>query len=201
MPMIANCVEFVKRQVEFNRRQYKRLSEKTSLEEDSSSYRRAAEKLPIYERLTSDFENLLSSMLVDIEAFEALKQSTPVSTQGTADVETLLKTPTEIQQSTLAGLPEELIAQLQISDSDRFQWCVVDIINRTPDKTISLEVLLIALYKVTGKIYERADLANRMSRLSRKGVAFPVQGRKAVYTTIPPSEDDLLSVDDEESLP
>lgn len=201
MPMIANCVEFVKRQVEFNRRQYKRLLEKTSLEDESTSSRRAAEKLPIYERLTSDFENLLGSMLADIEEFETLKRAAPVSAHGSDDVDSLLKTPTEIQQSTLAGLPEELIAQLQISDSDRFQWCVVDIINRTPDKTISLEVLLIALYKVTGKIYERADLANRMSRLSRKGVAFPVQGRKAVYTTIPPNEHDLLSEDEEELLP
>lgn len=200
MTMIANCVEFVKRQIEFNRRQYDRLLEKTALNEDSPSARRAAEKLPIYERLVSGFEHLLSSMEADIEAFEDLKRSTPVLAQSAADVDALLKTPTEIQQSTLAGLPEELIAQLQISDSDRFQWCVVDIINRTPDKTISLEVLLIALYKVTGKIYERADLANRMSRLSRKGVAFPVQGRKAVYTTIPPNEYDLLSVDDEEQL-
>lgn len=197
MPMIADYVEFVKRQVEFNRRQYERLIEKTSLDEDSPSARRAAEKLPLYERLSSGFEGLLNSMLSDIKDFEAMKLAAPVLTD-TEDVESLLKNPTDIHQSTLAGLPEELIAQLQISDADRFQWCVVDIINRTPDKTISLEVLLIALYKLTGKIYERADLANRMSRLSRKGAAFPVQGRKAVYTTSPPAEYDPFPTDEED---
>lgn len=197
MPMIANYVEFVKRQVEYNRRQYERLLEKTGSSGDTSSSRRAAEKLPMFERLSSGFQSLLDAMLSDIADFEAMKLATPPSV-STNDVDDLLKTPTDIHQSTLDGLPEELIAQLQISDADRFQWCVVDIINRTPDKTISLEVLLIALYKVTGKIYERADLANRMSRLSRKGVAFPVPGRKAVYTTSPPIEFDPFSTEDED---
>ncbi len=189
MLMVSNHVEFVKRQAEFNRRQYERLLSKSNLQDNTASGRRAAGQLPLYERLTAGFEALLAAIEDDLTTWDTLMRegASPGASRSNVGLDNLLQTPTELQQQALTGLPDDLIAQLQISDADRFQWCVVDLINRTPDKMISIEVLLIALYHITGKIYERADLANRMSRLSRKGAAFPVPGRKAVYTTIAPS--------------
>ncbi len=60
MLMVSNHVEFVKRQAEFNRRQYERLLSKSNLQDNTASGRRAAGQLPLYERLTAGFEALLA---------------------------------------------------------------------------------------------------------------------------------------------
>jgi hypothetical protein len=112
--------------------------------------------------------------------------------QGDSDALAFLAhSPTQVNPSLLEGLPQALVEQLQISDTDRSQWQVVDIINRTPDRIISIEVLLIALFKLTGKVYERLELSNRMYRMARKGMAFSVPGRKGWYTTVPTGEPQL----------
>lgn len=194
---IANSLDFVKRQVEYYARSCAKLYErKTSLPE-SSGAARASEKLDVHERLFGCYVKLYEAMKADLEAEEGreLVGSNPPPAVSASDdlLISLLSRPTNIVPETLFGLPSELIEQLQISDSDRFQWDVVGLIDRTPEQTISLEVLLIALYRQTGKIYERADLANRVSRLFRKGAVYSVAGKKAWYTTVEPNNSELIS--------
>lgn len=112
-------------------------------------------------------------------------------TSSTDDLEELLRNPTAISQHSIAGLPPELVEQLQVSEVDRFNWAVVDLIEKTPEKTIALDVLLIALYKMTGKVYERTELSNKLYRLGRKEGVYSIAGRKGLYTTIRPTNGEL----------
>lgn len=142
----------------------------------------------MHERLQKSHETLLEAMMSDINRPDPPRDPPPTAGNDLFSddlLDNLLRSPTSIGPSNLTDLPPELLQQLQISDSDRFHWDVVGLINRTPDKTISIDVLLIALFRLTGKVYDRTDLANRMYRLGRKGAVFGVSGKKGWYTTVP----------------
>lgn len=182
MLRIQSNLPFVKRQLDYQTRQRDRLHEKIQ--------RKAAaggdvgpdvHKATLHERIVLELQSLIDSMIHDIEQ---AGQEAP-SNRVTPDdpLFALLESPTALTPDQLRDLPQDLIDQLQISESDKFQWGVVDLISRSYGQTMSIEVLLIALYRTTGKIYERVDLSNRLYRLTRKGVLYTVQGRKGFYTT------------------
>ncbi|TAG25306.1 MAG: hypothetical protein EAZ37_13330 [Burkholderiales bacterium] len=197
MLSIAQSQDFVKQQRDFYVRELVKLKSKANSEPSTPASKRALEKLPLHERLCKGFEQLNQAIEEDLA--KNLKALDEPSANATSDLASLLTNPTDITPSALDGLPDDLIQQLQISESDRFQWMVIDLIDRTPEKMISIEVLLIALFKITEKIYERGDLANRMYRLSRKNAVYPVSGRKGIYTTIP--QTDLLEPSDLDKEP
>lgn len=138
----------------------------------------------VHEYLLNGHKQLLATL----ESFAAHPDHPALNDSGSSSTQdplsALLQNSTQINPTMLDGLPPELVEQLQISDADRFQWQVVDLINRTPTKIISLEVLLIALFHTTGKILDRTELATRIYRLTRKGVLYSVEGKKGWYTTV-----------------
>lgn len=189
MLMITEHTDLVKRQVEYYVHMCERSAERVRLHANTQNAERSADKLATYERLLRSFERLYQAMQTDIDGHNncaPIVDTSALSSEGNdAYLAKLLSKPTSIDPGNLDGLPAELIEQLQISDSDRFQWDVIGLIDRTPDKTISIEVLLIALFHKTKKVYDRTDLSNRIYRLGRKGVLFGVPGKKGWYTTIP----------------
>ncbi len=204
MPLsIAQHLDFVQRQAEFHQHQRARLLEKSREASGSAAAKRASEKVPLHDWQAKAFLQLSLAIQEDIkyaaDLEEAKSAATPPPSQTDHDkaLGELLNQATRITPEHLANLPQELIDQLQISDADRFQWDVVELIDRTPDKTISIDVLLIALYRTTGKVHDRTELSNRIWRLTRKGIVFAVPGKKGIYTTIAQNgELDLLSSDD-----
>lgn len=175
---ITTYVDFVKRQVEIHER---KLSQNGQFSRDSKRNK----------WLHEQFSGLLQAMEDDIQ--NCANPTSRVELGGDvnqtfspqpADLDSLLSSPTQLQPGQLEGLPSELLDQLQISEVEKFQWMVVDIINRTPEKTISLEVLLIALYHKTKKVFERTDLSNRIYRMAKKGLLFSVSGKKGWYSTV-----------------
>lgn len=205
MLSITEHIEFIKRQVDFYRYACDKLAEKLAQNPNPQNAKRYADKLVTNERLLSANIRMLEAAIRDTENDKQNESSLNLpdlfgsATYIDDGLATLLNQPTTISPASLAGLPAELITQLQISDSDRFQWDVLDLIDRTPDKTISIEVLLIALYRMTGKVYERTDLANRIYRLGRRGVIFSVPSKKGWYTTMPQNgELDLAQTDESE---
>src|SRR5690606_37816426 len=87
----------------------------------------------------------------------------------------------------LEGLPEELIAELSISESDREEFELLAIIE-AGGGTMSLDQLLVAVYKKHGTIYERVKLNQRLYRMASKGALYSVPGRKGWYSIYEPSE-------------
>ena len=89
-------------------------------------------------------------------------------------------TPAEIE-----GLPEELLAQLALTSSDRFDF---DIINMISDAggVLSLDRILIGLYRKSGKVYKRTTINARLYRMERRGM-IKATSKKGVYA-LPPSD-------------
>lgn len=178
--------DFIKRQADFHARVSFRLRERIRVDPESPGAKRAAEKLPAMERLASSFAKIVDAVDEDVRRAAQAQLPTENNQAGfDPSILALLANPTTLSSKDIEGLPNELIAQLQISDADKFRWDVTSLIERTPNKQISIEVLLIALYRLQGRIYERVELSNRMYRLARKGLIYPVQGRKGWYTTEP----------------
>jgi hypothetical protein len=80
----------------------------------------------------------------------------------------------------LEGLPDELLAQLAISSSDKADFEILSIFEQLGG-IASLDQVIIALYKKTGEIPERAKINAKIYRISQKGLLEPVEGKKAVY--------------------
>ena len=87
----------------------------------------------------------------------------------------------EISPKDLDGLPAELVAQLSISESDREEFQILNLLQEHGG-TMSLDLLLITLYRTTGEILERTKLNQRLYRMASKDMLFSVPGRKGVYS-------------------
>jgi hypothetical protein len=82
----------------------------------------------------------------------------------------------------LVDLPDALIQELSITDGDRMDFTIQALINEHGG-AMSLDQLLIALFRKTGEVHKRANLNSRLYRMSTKGDLFSVPGKKGVYAT------------------
>ena len=79
-------------------------------------------------------------------------------------------------------LPPELLAELSVSDGDKLEFQIVQIMEDLGGAA-SLDRLLVALYRETKEIYQRTWLNNRLYRMAQKEMIFSVPGKKGVYST------------------
>ena len=87
------------------------------------------------------------------------------------------------------GLPEELVKELNISDTDR-QEMIIEHIIAASGGVLSLDKILIELYRRTGEIHKRNTLTSRLYRMAQRGTIYNVIGKKGVYSTYEISETD-----------
>lgn len=95
----------------------------------------------------------------------------------------------------LEGLPDELIAQLNISAADREEFEILGIVEAAGGMLI-LDRILIALFVKRGELPQRRAVSARLYRMIQKGTLFGVPRRKGAYTIIPPSTDSTLAETD-----
>jgi hypothetical protein len=81
----------------------------------------------------------------------------------------------------IAGLPDEVIQALGLNTGDRTDLAIVTLIENAGG-ILSLDKILIGLYRRTREIHKRQQLVQRLYRLSQKGQVFPVPGKKGVYS-------------------
>jgi mevalonate kinase len=89
----------------------------------------------------------------------------------------------------LEGLPEELINELSFSDTDRFDYQIKTMID-AGGGVMSLDQVLVGLYKATNEIHKRTAINNRLYKMTQKEELFPVQGKKGVYATRPLTDEE-----------
>lgn len=80
----------------------------------------------------------------------------------------------------IAGLPDELLEQLSITASDRFDFLILNLMEEAGGR-LSLDHILIGIYQQTGKVYKRATINARLYRMERRGLVASTQN-KGVYT-------------------
>jgi hypothetical protein len=90
----------------------------------------------------------------------------------------------------LDGLPEELLKELNIAESDRQELLIEDIITAAGG-VLSLDKIIIELYRRTREITKRNTLISRLYRMSNKGIIYSLPGKKGLYSTYELSEQDV----------
>lgn len=90
----------------------------------------------------------------------------------------------------IEGLPEELIAELNLTDRDKTEFAIVNAIEEAGG-ILSLDRLLIALYKKTGEIHKRNNLYPKLSRMASKESIYFVPGKKGFYSIDPIKPEDV----------
>lgn len=99
----------------------------------------------------------------------------------------------------LSDLPAELLAQLSGVKTDELEDQIYAAVKASGEE-IELDRLLIELFRRHGDVHERRFLNNKSYRMVQKGLIYQVPGRKGVYTTIPPIEDQVTPLDDAEEV-
>ena len=82
----------------------------------------------------------------------------------------------------LEGLPEEVLKQLSISDGDRTDFAVLNLLEELGG-IATLDQLLIGLYRKTGEVLKRQALTSRLYRMTQKELIYGISGKKGVYST------------------
>lgn len=84
----------------------------------------------------------------------------------------------------LAGLPDELIRQLSLSEGDQQDFEILALLEAAGG-ILSIDHVLIQLYRRTGEVLTRQKVTSRLYRMANKGLVHPVPGRKGVYSLHP----------------
>jgi len=83
--------------------------------------------------------------------------------------------------SELADLPQELIDQLSVSESDKTEHNIMQAVEQSGG-VASLDRILVEYYRITGDVMKRAQMNNRIYRMIQKGMMHSVPSKKGVYS-------------------
>lgn len=95
----------------------------------------------------------------------------------------ILNNPESLTPFAISSIPADLKNKISLTDTDKFEIEVINLVNKAKGKRMSLNNLLVALKLTTGIAYSRSILNNRLYRMVKKDILFSVPGRKGLYTT------------------
>jgi hypothetical protein len=171
MSILAKHLEFVNEQIAFHDKMVEKVG--------ATSFRGTLHKG------TADKFRALSADLENADKF--LDTPSPVvrpQTKGQSQIQLSLTI------EDIEGLPEELVQELSLSDADKTEFEIVNSIEEAGG-IISLDKLLIALYKRTGEVHKRNSLYSKLGRMASKNLIYYVPGKKGVYSTEQLSTEDV----------
>lgn len=131
---------------------------------------------------------ILKGLLDDLVIVQSRLDDIPEKSKPTNVLQSITLTMEDIE-----GLPPELMQELSISDADRLEFTIVGIINEAGG-LLSLDKIIIGLYKKTKEIHKRSALTSRIYRMIQKKLIYSVPFRKGIYSTQELSEDDVRSL-------
>ncbi|WP_421993398.1 hypothetical protein [Qipengyuania sp.] len=80
----------------------------------------------------------------------------------------------------LRDLPEELREQLQVGKTDELEEKIVNSLGFL-NGIANLDEVLVALFRMTGEVYKRTYISNKMYRMAQAGTIESVPKKKGVY--------------------
>jgi hypothetical protein len=138
--------------------------------------------------LHSSTKSRLEALLATLVEIQSEADSMPSSTQqiaprsgGFAGI--------HLSLADIEGAPEELLDELSISESDRQEMFIADIISGFGG-VASLDKILVFLHKRTGVIVKRNTLVSKLYRMAEKKMIFNVPGKRGVYASFEIKEDE-----------
>ena len=175
MKNLQECADFVKTQVTFHEKKA------AFFERGLVRYPANQKRMDAHRDMAAKFSELwafLVAMIIDGTA----------ASQRNIKPSRLGLTPEEID-----GLPEELLQELSISDADKADFAVLSVVDEAGG-VLSLDKILIGLFRKTGEINKRTQLNARIYRMIQKGTMFPVPGRKGIYSTREMTEEEAANI-------
>lgn len=170
MDSLSKHIEFVKSQQAFHERQVLRFSDDLRRKELHTN---TAEKF-----------KLLADNLTELE--EKLANGGAINGPALPGEQYRLA----LTRDEVEGLPEELMNELSVSDTDKAEFNIVTLIDEAGG-VATLDRILVSLYRQSGEIMKRANLNSRLYRMSQRGFIHSVPGKKGVYSTKPLTEEDV----------
>lgn len=95
----------------------------------------------------------------------------------------------------LIGLPEELIKELNISDSDKQDFFLMEVIEDLGG-IASIDKIMIQAYRKNGEILERQKLSAKLYRMVSKDLIHSLPSKKGVYSLQPITEEEEQNMED-----
>ncbi|MFM0170594.1 hypothetical protein PQR33_14845 [Paraburkholderia sediminicola] len=92
--------------------------------------------------------------------------------------------PLRLSPSDIEDLPDELLAELSLNESDKKEFLIIDIIDEVGG-IASLDRILVSLYRRTSEVEKRAKMVSRLYRMTTKGLIHAHPDKKGVYSTKP----------------
>lgn len=100
-----------------------------------------------------------------------------------------------ITPNDLIGLPPELIAELNITESDKQDFLLMEVIGDLGG-IASIDKIMIQVYRKTGEILERQKLGAKLYRMISKNLIYSLPSKKGVYSLQPVTEEEELNMED-----
>lgn len=147
------------------------------------------DKNPFRKSLHEATQGKFRSLAADLaEADKVLDEAAvrPLSSPGQANSGRLklALTPEDIE-----GLPDDVLKELSISDADKTEFAILGLMEEAGG-IMSLDHLIIGLFKKTGEKHKRQTLTSRLYRMAQKEQVFSVPSRKGVYSSRQVSEEE-----------
>ena len=98
-----------------------------------------------------------------------------------------------LTEEEIVGLPHELIQELSLSAGDRAEFAILSLLEEA-DGPLTLDKLLIGLYRRTNEIHKRDKLTARLYRMAQKNLVYVFPGKKGLYALEPPAGSESQSV-------
>lgn len=93
----------------------------------------------------------------------------------------------------VAGLPAELLEELSLSEGDKLDFAIQSAIANAGG-ALSIDKLLIILWRETGEVHKRVAINSRLYRLVQKDILYTVPGRKGVYSNREMTEEEAATL-------
>lgn len=129
--------------------------------------------------LQGKFKRLLEFLESTVPSLINTTKATPIDDK--TDPLVNLSHAATLLPSDLEGLPEELLNNLSISESDHQEFKIVHLIDAIGGEA-SIDKIMVAYYHDTGDILDRRNLAAKLYRMVQKGLIFTAS-KKGVYST------------------
>jgi len=94
-----------------------------------------------------------------------------------------------LTQDDLENLPPEQVKELSISSSDRAEFSILSMLENHGG-IMSLDQIIVCLYKETQEVQKRATITARLYRMSQKEMIYTVPLKKGVYSLHEISEEE-----------
>jgi hypothetical protein len=167
MSIVEKHMEFVNKQITFQEQQATRFS--------SNAYRRE-----LHTQTANNLRELLNDFVRVEKALDEAVARAAQKDSAAGRIPSL--TEMALKPEDIEGLPAEVIAELSVSGADPQDFNIISVLNEAGG-ILSLDRIVIRLYRVYGEKVKRATLISRLNRMIPKGLLYSVPNRKGLYST------------------